>query len=290
MEILITRNVQEFHEATKLFKEHLEPLGRIMDEEVQRGGTLGRLRLFQDYRIYWRWPIRQLEYSFILRNCLPLLKKGLRTLDVGCGVTPLPIFFAQQGCEAYGIDSDCAIIQLLQSNVEKIYHTKVHYSCQNATCMNFEDENFDLITCVSVLEHLESGKDTEAVQEMLRVLKPGGRLLLTVDFRPAFLQNRPKRLIRKVVRGFQLVLSLRIAELYSRLRSPIIGCYTIADINYRLIQPFRKYYIRKELQDSEEISLPMIRQFWNNHWYPGCLFKKNEKNYVSVGLIYEKRK
>lgn len=52
-------------------------------------------------------------------------------------------------------------------------------------------ESFDLITCVSVLDHvgleaygnhLDPLKLDEVVSEMHRVLKPGGRLLLTVPF------------------------------------------------------------------------------------------------------------
>ena len=42
---------------------------------------------------------------------------------------------------------------------------------------DFTDESFDLITCMSVVEHIPD--DTAAIQKMWALLKPGGRLVLT---------------------------------------------------------------------------------------------------------------
>jgi len=44
----------------------------------------------------------------------------------------------------------------------------------------FEDEAFDLVLCMVVMEHLEDPK--KAIEEMKRVLKPGGRILVSVPF------------------------------------------------------------------------------------------------------------
>lgn len=52
---------------------------------------------------------------------------------------------------------------------------------QDATALSFPDETFDSCICVSVLEHIGAGKDSVALSEMWRVLKPGGALHLTTD-------------------------------------------------------------------------------------------------------------
>ncbi len=52
---------------------------------------------------------------------------------------------------------------------------------QDATALAFGDETFDSCICVSVLEHVGPGKDSAALSEMWRVLKPGGSLHLTTD-------------------------------------------------------------------------------------------------------------
>lgn len=52
---------------------------------------------------------------------------------------------------------------------------------QDATALSFPDETFDNCICVSVLEHIGVGKDSVALSEIWRVLKPGGALHLTAD-------------------------------------------------------------------------------------------------------------
>lgn len=98
-------------------------------------------------------------------------KKDL--LDIGCGTGKNIEIFSKMG-EAYGIDSSdealsfCrkrGIVHLKKGLAEKIPH---------------EDGQFDVVSILDVLEHVN---DTEAVQEMKRVLKRKGIAVVTV---PAF--------------------------------------------------------------------------------------------------------
>lgn len=50
----------------------------------------------------------------------------------------------------------------------------------DALALPFEDNTFDRVVCVSVLEHIAEGH-IKATQEAIRVLKPGGMALLTMD-------------------------------------------------------------------------------------------------------------
>lgn len=52
---------------------------------------------------------------------------------------------------------------------------------QDATALAFSDETFDHCICISVLEHVGAGQDAVALDEMWRVLRPGGLLYLTTD-------------------------------------------------------------------------------------------------------------
>jgi ubiquinone/menaquinone biosynthesis C-methylase UbiE len=52
---------------------------------------------------------------------------------------------------------------------------------EDATALSFADETFDHCICVSVIEHVGCGKDSDALAEIWRVLKPGGSLHLTTD-------------------------------------------------------------------------------------------------------------
>jgi SAM-dependent methyltransferase len=58
---------------------------------------------------------------------------------------------------------------------------KLELDVQDAAALSFPDESFDCVICVSVLEHVGFGKDSTALAEMWRVLRPGGVLHLTAD-------------------------------------------------------------------------------------------------------------
>lgn len=58
---------------------------------------------------------------------------------------------------------------------------RVEYMRADLTRLPFPDASFDLVSCISVLEHMPPDTRTRGVREMARVLKPGGQLLLTYD-------------------------------------------------------------------------------------------------------------
>ncbi|HLZ91915.1 MAG TPA: class I SAM-dependent methyltransferase [Candidatus Acidoferrum sp.] len=64
------------------------------------------------------------------------------------------------------------------------------FSLQDARALSFEESSFDIVYSMSVLEHVsgESG-DSAGLSEMIRVLKPGGLLLLSVPFGPVYTEQ-----------------------------------------------------------------------------------------------------
>lgn len=50
----------------------------------------------------------------------------------------------------------------------------------DATCLPYENNSFDVVTSISVIEHIPDDGDSLAVKEMWRVLKPGGKMVITV--------------------------------------------------------------------------------------------------------------
>jgi SAM-dependent methyltransferase len=55
---------------------------------------------------------------------------------------------------------------------------RCRFSARTVEQASFEDSSFDLITCISVLEHIPA--DGEAVERMWSLLRSGGRLVLTL--------------------------------------------------------------------------------------------------------------
>jgi len=142
---------------------------------------------FQDYASICHWAIRKQEYSFATRQ-FAALENGatLRVLDVGCGVVPLCNWISLRGHHVTAIDPLGEVIGFLITNrLNTFYGSEVEYVHGSCERLPFPDATFDVVTCVSVLEHMIPGNDRIAFWEMARVLKPGGRLILTCDVAPA---------------------------------------------------------------------------------------------------------
>ncbi len=126
-------------------------------------------------------PERMVEYPFIFRELR--LTSG-RVLDVGC-TSPyniIPIILADKGLEVHGIDG----------REFRIHHPNFKFHRGDIRKTGFPDSYFDCVIAVSTIEHiglvgrydshLDLEGDKDAIQEIYRILKVGGNLILTVPF------------------------------------------------------------------------------------------------------------
>jgi SAM-dependent methyltransferase len=71
---------------------------------------------------------------------------------------------------------------------------RARFEIRDARLLSDPDGRYDFVYAMSVLEHVEGpAGDAAAVREMVRVLKPGGRLALSVPFGPVFQEQRTGR-------------------------------------------------------------------------------------------------
>jgi SAM-dependent methyltransferase len=105
-----------------------------------------------------------------IRRQASSLSAGSRVLDVGAGSCPYRPFFAH--CEYKTQD----FAQLPGEQLRDGGYGAIDYVC-DATAIPVPDGSFDAVLCAEVLEHLP--KPIEAVREFARILRRGGRLLLT---------------------------------------------------------------------------------------------------------------
>ncbi|MCX7982336.1 MAG: class I SAM-dependent methyltransferase [Syntrophales bacterium] len=110
------------------------------------------------------------------------LKKGMRVLDAGCGAgRHLCEAFREQGIEVVGLDINMedlgkAHAMLCLMAAEKGGNWLLIKG--DVTNLPFKDEVFDAVICSEVLEHICDS--TKAIRELVRVLKPGGPLAVSV--------------------------------------------------------------------------------------------------------------
>lgn len=98
-------------------------------------------------------------------------------LDIGCGSGMISSYFCEQRSSVFGIDISENMIQQANSYLQS-RNLKATLGIGDATNLQFPDNYFDVITCVSVLEWLD--KDIEAIREIRRVLKNDGIAIVSV--------------------------------------------------------------------------------------------------------------
>jgi SAM-dependent methyltransferase len=101
--------------------------------------------------------------------------EGARVLDIGCGLGAYVRAFSRYTERAYGIDIDAARVE---HGVTEGLHGLVAGVGES---LPFADGSFDGILLNEVLEHVRN--DRETVREALRVLRPGGRIVIFVPNR-----------------------------------------------------------------------------------------------------------
>ncbi|HTG95400.1 MAG TPA: class I SAM-dependent methyltransferase [Pyrinomonadaceae bacterium] len=98
--------------------------------------------------------------------------KGLRVLEIGCGLGTDGAQFAQAGADYTGIDLTDAAIELAQKRFE-LFKLPGTFQTDDAERLSFPNDSFDLVYSHGVLHHTPDIK--AAIAEIHRVLRPGGR-------------------------------------------------------------------------------------------------------------------
>lgn len=130
---------------------------------------------------------------------------GTRVLDVGCGVGRWSRLLAARGARVTGIDLSPTMI----AEAERRAHAsgladRCRFLVQDSSILNVEGP-FDLIVCVTVLQHmLDVGALRAALERIVLRLAPGGRLVV-LEAAPARVANRCNSpVFRARHRGFYL--------------------------------------------------------------------------------------
>lgn len=117
-------------------------------------------------------------------------------LDWGCGCGRLTRYFLSSGTDVSGIDIDAENIAWCTANL----HPQAFHVTDLAPPTRFADGTFDLVIANSVLSHLTLDSTRKWVDEVHRVLKPGGLALLSYhgDFSLAGFCSKTEDFVRKV--------------------------------------------------------------------------------------------
>lgn len=108
----------------------------------------------------------------VVRDFGKQFKKDSYVLDAGCG-NGKNIYYFQNISNIIGIDKCVGLVNICKN---KGYNVNEG----NIQSIKYSDNTFDFVMCVAVIHHLDSEElRKQSIKEMLRVLKPGGKLLVT---------------------------------------------------------------------------------------------------------------
>ncbi len=124
---------------------------------------------------------REQDYSFIVqkRIVLSLLPEiSGRILDIGCGGGYMAPDLLRKGFKVYGLDRSKKMISLAQDRVRKAgFNSNAYFLVGDTENLPFPSTWFDVIIYMGVMEYLSD--NTITLQEMHRVLKPNGIVIIT---------------------------------------------------------------------------------------------------------------
>lgn len=119
---------------------------------------------------------RRWEYPYCWWNLLD--REPGKVLDAGSGINFFPFFFASGGWDVTCLDTNSELACSFEQ-ANQLLGSHVKFDAAPIEALPYSDASFDAVYCVSVLEHAPGR--VQAMDEFARVLRPGGRLSLTMD-------------------------------------------------------------------------------------------------------------
>lgn len=109
--------------------------------------------------------------KFAERIAAHLNLDGARALDVGCQTGALAIALSARGAQVTGVDTAEWLLEAARLRCDG-WGARAHFRVARGEELPFEDQSFDLVTFIDVIEHCQDAQ--RCLYEIARVLRPGG--------------------------------------------------------------------------------------------------------------------
>lgn len=120
--------------------------------------------------------------------------RGMRILDAGPGESTFCLYLKSLGADVVTIDYPQPFAPNKEGFRDKCFRSDVAIHFGTMTQMPYKSDSFDLVTCTSTIEHLDTDQKWKPIPhddfidatfktlaEMCRIIKPGGYLYITSD-------------------------------------------------------------------------------------------------------------
>jgi SAM-dependent methyltransferase len=149
---------------------------------LARGSRIKQILNQLEYHLYFRQIYRN-QVRIVIRGTGLRSGAGLKHLDVGCGRGLLLQEFRARGFDSCGLDVVPDVVKYLNEEL------KIPSVCADVSEIpdRFAADSFDLVTAFYLIEHIPNVRET--IQNIYRVLKPGGWMAIGVPLLNAPIAN-----------------------------------------------------------------------------------------------------
>lgn len=123
---------------------------------------------------------RIFEYPWVYSNLQPFSHTDV-VLDAGAANTALQFLLSKEVKEVYSLDIEQSYVEWVAKTCEERHFDNLFPEHGDILCAPYPDEYFDKVICISTLEHLPKTQVGLAIDELVRLVKPGGKMALTMD-------------------------------------------------------------------------------------------------------------
>jgi len=154
-------------------------------------------------------PFRKVEEALLKR-----LQPGLNILDVGCGSGRFSINCAKRGFNVIGIDIAPDALKAAQKRSQEEKLDTITFLLSDMTHMPFQDNKFDYVICprFSINAVATFPMRKQAIKEMVRVVKPGGKVFIE-SFNRFYMGHGPGRFIKDTLIDIGRYFNIAIAKI-----------------------------------------------------------------------------
>jgi ubiquinone/menaquinone biosynthesis C-methylase UbiE len=211
------------------------------------------------------WPQNVPNYRKTREHVFDIVPKGHyeRALDGGCGTGVCSLALAELADEVVGFDLSSGSLNTARRLAQGLGLSNVTFKQGSLLDISFPDETFDLVFSWGVIHHTTD--PIRALDELVRVLKPGGTIVLAVYLktRLTFVHEAirhtclriPRRMRRPIIGGVTQI--VRVGELFGHttnvrddnglIQSQVEDWYFVPEKHFFTIDEMRKLFHERGL-------------------------------------------
>ncbi|MBW4582108.1 MAG: class I SAM-dependent methyltransferase [Tildeniella nuda ZEHNDER 1965/U140] len=183
------------------------------------------------------------ENRFILKQLGDL--RGKYLLDLGCGAGENSVYFATKGARCVAADYSPGMVDVALK-LAATNQVEVEGKVVNAMAIDFPDNTFDIVYASNLLHHIPD--PCLAIQEMYRVLKPGGKACFWDPLKHNPVINVYRRIATKVRTEDETPLDINITNFVrSRFAETHYDTFWLATLWI-----FLRFYLIEKVNPNEE--------------------------------------